>query len=255
MRDHRTIGARAGVDRQQLLAGRGHVDAFEISEDGRHVVYLADDETAGVFDLYVAPTQGGPARRLDHRVGPGGAVWSFQVCGEGVVYRAQRSDVAPTELFTVGLAGGQPMRLHEELGVGCEIPGFATAPTGVIAFVIAGGPTRPDELHAVTVPRQQSRLLARVRTGHRIDPDIQLSHDGAHAVYLADQRAAGRDELYGMPVDGGDPLRLNREFAEEASVQEFRVSPDSARVLYITEDGTGTRQLWTASLPSRRLAG
>src|SRR5262245_47968099 len=83
------------------LASNRDVSAFRLTPDGREVVYLADQRTAGVDELFVVPLdQSRPARRLSGPLGVSVADFILTSDGKRVVYRAG----ARFDLFSVPLA-------------------------------------------------------------------------------------------------------------------------------------------------------
>jgi Tol biopolymer transport system component len=81
--------------------------------------------------------------------------------------------------------------------------------------------------------RKLNGPLARIVTGDVTEP--QLSPDGEWAVFLADREVDDRPELYAAPSDGSLPaVKLSAPLGS-GSIMEFRITPDSARVVYRLE--------------------
>ena len=57
-------------------------------------------------------------------------------------------------------------------------------------------------------------------------------------MYLADQEMVGRFELYRVAARGGATIKLNGVLVSGGSVKEFRISPDSASVVYQANQDT-----------------
>ena len=87
------------------LAAGGNLRAFKISPDGSHVVYAADQNTAGVVELFKVPIGGGAAERISGSLASGGSVrtgpfdFEFSPDGRAVYYLADQETDNLTELF------------------------------------------------------------------------------------------------------------------------------------------------------------
>jgi hypothetical protein len=190
-------------------AGSTGADLFfhlAITAGGR-VVYTAEQDTAGVTELYSVPLAGGGVTRLNPLLTAGGNVRHpfefagsrvFEVTPDGqtVVYRAdqERNDVF--ELYRVPVAGGAAVRLHDPLPASGDVRGF------------------------------------------------QIGPGGSSVVFAADHGADGRFELLSVPVEGpaGSPLRLGDAplapvYGARGDVQLFEIAPDSPHVVFRSERG------------------
>lgn len=91
------------------------------------------------------------------------------------------------------------------------------------------------ELYAVALdaPSLVWKLSGTMVTGGDVSAFHALSADSQHVVYLADQIANDRDELFSVPLAGGTPIRLNGTLVTNGDVwHDFSISPDSSRVVY-----------------------
>jgi Tol biopolymer transport system component len=70
----------------------------------------------------------------------------------------------------------------------------------------------------------------------------QISPDGSHVVYVADQVANNVNELFRVPIDGGTPVKLSGTLVEGGSVSTFRISPDGSHVVYVADQVTDNVQ-------------
>jgi Tol biopolymer transport system component len=121
-----------------------------------------------------------------------------------VIYRADQDTDGVMELYSVPLAGGTPVKLNGPL--------------------VGGG---------------------NVGEGSCISPD------GSRVVYRADQDTDEVYELYSVPMTGGTPVKLNGQLVSGGDVagnydsaeiphiiQNFQISPDGSRVVYIADQDT-----------------
>ncbi len=116
------------------LAGTQSVQPdYEISADGRRVIYRADVQAPGSLELFAVPIDGGAAPLA---LGPaaGESVLSFRVNPDStrVVHLVERADQR-LELRSVALGGGPPVTLD-------LLPAFAALDTYQIA---------PDSRHVI----------------------------------------------------------------------------------------------------------
>jgi hypothetical protein len=82
----------------------GGVYHFRTTPNGTHVVYLADQETDGVYELYRVPCAGGEPVKLNGPLVAGGDVMiEFQETPDGshVIYRADLALDESVELYSV----------------------------------------------------------------------------------------------------------------------------------------------------------
>ena len=100
-----TGGHESKIERIHALLG-GVVD-FQISPDGRHVVYRADQDTDQVLELYSVLLGGGPPIRLNPLLVTGQSVEDYQISPDGrwVVYRADQDTDNSIELYSVPIEG------------------------------------------------------------------------------------------------------------------------------------------------------
>ena len=110
----------------------GDVTAFQISPDGRYAVYLADQDTDGVNELYSVLLGGGSPIRLNPLLPFGRNVISFQISPDSsrVVYRADQETDTVFELYSVPLGGpaAAGIKLNGALVAGGNVNYFQISP-------------------------------------------------------------------------------------------------------------------------------
>jgi nickel/cobalt exporter len=82
-------------------------------------------------------------------------------------------------------------------------------------------------------------------------PAFDVQH--ARLLYLASEGGQGRDQIYMLPLSGGDPVQWTQE---PTGVTGYSVSPDKGTILYSTFDPDGGSSLWamqTDGMGRRRL--
>jgi hypothetical protein len=82
--------------------GSGLFD-MQLGPDDAQVFYEADQDSAGVFELYAVPSDGGTPRKLSAPLVSGGNVVSFEIGADGttLVYRADQDTDDAFELYGV----------------------------------------------------------------------------------------------------------------------------------------------------------
>ena len=113
----------AGIKLNGPVASGGNVSAFAMSPDGNWVVYLADQEMVGRFELYRVAVGGGATIKLNGVLASGGSVKEFRISPDSasVVYQADQDTASVLELYRVPLAGGGATKLNGVLVPGGDV--------------------------------------------------------------------------------------------------------------------------------------
>jgi len=230
------------------LVEGGSISAYRLTSDGSRVVYVADQETGGVDELYCVPIEGGLAIRLNRPLPVGGDVsddFQFDPQGTTVVFRSDQEGVGNTELWSVPVEGGDVVRLNGPLVAGGDVAGFPSdvfdiSPDGATVVYIADQATN-DVFELWSVPIQGGeavRLNASLVTGGDVgdfDLSSSITPDSATVVYPADQDVNGVLEVYAVPIGGGTATRLHPPLASGERVYAYKLSPDGSRVATVTD--------------------
>ena len=217
----------------------GDVIDFEITSDGRYVVFTADQDTDENPELYSIPTAGGTAVKLNN-VEPDSGVNGFLVSPDGarVVY------VLDNDLYSVPVEGPKSasVKLHDN---GVMISSVYISPDNrQVVYPVKESIFTARELYSIPIGGGE-----RVRLNKELVEDgsidcyyILISPDSKYVVYRADQDTFAVEELYSVPIEGpasvgvklNDPLPVGGDVA----FKKFTVSPDSSRVVYIADQET-----------------
>ncbi len=265
--------------------GTGDVVEFEVSSDGLRTVYLADAEVDGQVEIYSASLVGGGSPvKLNGSLAPGGEVHGFWLSPDGsrVVYLADEDGPGQFALHTIPIAGGVRTQLtNTALGV---IDHVAISPDGSRVACNAlsklwtmsiDGSQPPLDITAtsldleyrfsddgawVVLRRLGSLYSVPVGGGGELQLNAPLPSGGAvqtfriggqsqRVVYLADQEADGRMELFSVPIDGAlapVPISIDADLQDELEVQpDFEIS--GVRVYHRARVNAST-SLFVASL-------
>jgi Tol biopolymer transport system component len=275
------LAAQGGRLSATLVPG-GDVVEFQLAPDGTRLVYRADQDVDGVFELYGVSLDGGTPVRLNGALVAGGSVGrdfehAFRISPDGsrVVYMADEEQDDVLELFSAPLDGSGPaVKLSGTLVAGgnvLAVPSFAPAvafapmTSGAGARVLYVADQEVDEVFELySAPLDGSQPAVKLSGPLVADGDVVLvsppftdgplwpqpSPDGSRAVYRADQERDEVIELYSVPIDGSEPAtRLNPSLGLGGDVYSALFRPDSRTVLYVANrGGVGPTELFRVPL-------
>lgn len=239
------------------LVSGGDVFEFDLSPDGSRVVYIADQDTDSVRELYSVPTAG-PASAGEKINGPlvaDGSVGTFEISPDSrrVVYWADQQVNLLFEIYSVPIEGPGSawVKLNGPLVTGGRVNAeFVISPDSSRVVYRAEQLTpNLDELFSVPIDgpaglgeRISGPLPADTNVGgFRITPDSnRVLYD---LVYTGPSEAA----LFTVPITGPDTeaKRISHEHSDH-DLGSFRISPDSRRAVYLTiRTGDTGRELYS----------
>ncbi len=178
---------------QGSMVGGGDVYDFHLSPDGAHVLFTADAEVDGRFELWSVATTGGAISKVSGTMVSGGSVqaaanFAFSANGQRAVFIANRENSATHELWSSDLSGGAPVRLSSLL-----------APEDVTWFTLLTG----GRILYATTPGSNYQLILTSMTGATsavIDSTISTTAvaTGLNAIaWISRHNDATVNELYG----------------------------------------------------------
>ena len=89
---------------------------------------------------------------------------------------------------------------------------------------------------------REIRLVAGIQHPHvlPLHDSGEVTPDGASVIYIANTGAPENDNLFRAPSDGSAPeIQLNPPPTPDGDVHSFRITPDSARVVYRGRENAG----------------
>jgi len=210
------------------------------------VVYLADQDTVGVFELYL----GSSGTKLNPALGAGRTVTNFAVTpgATAVVYIADQDQDDVYELYRVNLATpGTSAKLNGTIiPVGGDVTDFAITPDG--SAVVYRADQNADEVfelyRTVLGTATNSRLNPAYAGGQDIETFVILP-DSTGVIYRADQNTEGVSELYRVlfaNAPTSDRL-VAPALVPGQNVGAFAATADSANVVYIANRSIATNQV------------
>jgi Tol biopolymer transport system component len=241
-----------------LAFGRDVID-WAIRPDGTQVVYRADQDADGVFEIYaVDVAQPGVAVRVNDDLTAGGWVragFHYSSDGTHLVYRADQDVEDVTELYVVDMAmPGIAAQVNPELvGGGMVSTGYAFSPDGLsIAYVADQEVDSQLELYRVLVA--QPGLATKLNEAPVDEGDLcrfEWSPDSARVAYCGDMATNDVHELFAVEVaNPGVQTKLNPPLIAGGEVTpHFTFSADSQSVYYIaTQESPDLRELYRVDI-------
>lgn len=245
--------AHARIKLNKPLPTGGGVWRFEISPDGKRVVYWADQDADEVFELYSVPTDGPSTAgvKINGPLVDGGDVWHYKISPNGarVIYLADQHVYDNAELYSVPIAGPADawVKLNGPLVSqgGVDFDYAITADTSRVVYRARQQTVNTFELYSVPIEGPAS-LGQRINGPLVNDGEVwsfQVSPDDSRVVYLADQEVDDTGELYSVPIIGpaSSCVKLNKTLVAGGDVSSsiwFHISADSSRVVYVADQET-----------------
>ncbi|MEP7244413.1 MAG: S9 family peptidase [Gammaproteobacteria bacterium] len=198
-----------------------------LSPDGRlavvPVTHYEIAENKGLTDLWMIPTDGGPARRLTSDPAPDSQP-TFSPDGKWIAFLSKRGDDKQTQVYVIAADGGEARRVTN-LPTGVDVPKWFPD-SRHIAFVssIWTDLVRWEDQGARMQERQDPKMTGRVWDRAPI----------AYWDHLLDDREV---HLFSIDVNGGEPVAITRLSGYALSKQEvdaysYDISPDGLEVAF-----------------------
>lgn len=239
-----------------------------ISADSQRVVYLADQDTEHLPELYSVPITGpaNDAVKLNGTIVADGDITYYQISPDGsrVIYLADQLQNFKIEVFSVPIEGpaGAGVKLSQTLPAGGFIYDFEISPDSQ-RVVYRGEQDTNDvaELYSVPIEGPASagmRLNAPLVSGQDVESYIKITADSQRVIYVADEDTDDVSELYSVAIDGsGLSLKRNPTLVPGGDVDdsEFEISPDGRHVIYVSDQETDERHELYSVPPIARGSG
>jgi len=228
-----------------------HVWSLEISANSRRVVYQV---FGGLQEIYSVPIDGSAKPvRLNSSLAGRVATGRFDVSPDGtrVVYVADQDQFGRYELYSVPIdASASPVKLNGPLVAGGDVlfynPGFEISADGTRAVYRADQEIDGiDELYGVPIDGSSApiKLSAPLVAGEQLS-EFHICPDGSRVLYRTDANCYRTVALRSAPIDGSSPaVQFNDPHVGSCSEDgvdeafEYRISPDSGSVVYLTNRG------------------
>lgn len=241
-----SAGTQARVNGALVAGGNVDGDDYVITSDSQRVVYLADQDTDDIFELYQAPiTGGGSSTKLSGSIAdpPGVVEGSTYVSpdGEYAVFRIYDPVDDRFQLYSARVDGsGSRVRLNPALDAGEQIDGsiFITPNSQRVVYLANQDSVGLFELFSVPIGGGTSVRVAGATQLNVVDHDdsagdtILITPDSSRVLYKA-STLGGAAGLFSSPVSGGSVVQLSDPLVGGGVFDNFRVTPDSGQTIYI----------------------
>ena len=229
------------------------VKDYAISPSSLEIVYLADQDTDEVVELYQRSVGSStPAIKLNDafQAGPivGDVEWSAIAPGGGhVIYVANQDVSTQDELYSVSLAtGGPPVKLNAPLPEGGnvvlnlmhETTPVITPDGSRVAFVASRSDGSGYALYSAPIDGGGPVVELAPGVGLSGASSLLLTAAGAEVVF---QGYDTTTRLLRVRVDGSAPPTAIESLASSQSFIEYRLDPASSRVVYLATASGGYR--------------
>lgn len=227
-----------------------------ISADGSRAVYLADEATDGVLELFSVPTAGGTPVRLNAPLVAGGNVSAYPIqlslLGNRVLYLADQDTDQTVEVFSVPIAGGASIKLNGPLVTNGDVLDgslqFSADGSRVLYVADQDIDSRFEVFVVPSVGGTPLKLNGALVNGGNVGV-AQFNADGGRVVYRADQDDNDVFELYSVASTGDSLVKLNTSLASNGDVASFQITPDGSRVVYLADQDLDQEfELYTVSI-------
>ncbi len=234
------------------------VDSFSSASLTGHVVYLADQRSPGVPELFVAALDAaGGDTRLSGDLVTGGSV-STEILitpdGRRAVYLADEIVDGLDEVFSVPLdASAASLRISAPLPrTGKIFSTVSISPDGTrVVYRARSDADAPVNLFsAPTAGGTVAQLNPPLPQGGIVQ-GFEIAPDSSRVLYGAAQDSPHVEELYAAPIDGSSSAyKLNQVLGTGGDVfSGTPITPDSSRALFLARvDGTSPRELFSVPI-------
>lgn len=157
--------------------------------------------------------------------------------GEVAVFVAQEDRFENERIYSVPVTGGPIIPLSPATGPS-EFVHFEITPNNRVVYSL--GSFHREELFSVSAQGGPATRLAGPASGVDTTGSVSSfkgSPDGDWVVYSATQGLNRPDELFGVPVGGGDPIRLSDPDPNNNHIEGYLITPDGRSVIYARRFG------------------
>jgi dipeptidyl aminopeptidase/acylaminoacyl peptidase len=225
------------------MVSGGDVHFYQISPDGRLVVFVADARLNNVDELFSVPTSGGQRVHLSTPLPADQNVSQFVISPDSqyVVYLVSETSKSHG-LYLVPISGGSSVELFGDLPDGHLIIDIKITPDSLNVLFL--------QVRSATLEDPETDILWRVPIAggdpimispSACDPcsfQYQIAPDSQSILYLqrpyADFNSLWRSDLVG-----------NREMLDSTGIRDFQITPDGDYVIYRQQDAASAIHLFS----------
>jgi Tol biopolymer transport system component len=194
-------GTRVKLNGALVTGGDVSASTPTFNPDGTHVVYVADQLTNDMFELFSVPVGGGLNTKLNAPFASDRDVDTFGTTitdKNRVIFTADQDTNDVDGLYSVPLLGGATTKLSGPLVADGRIDSFKVSPDGSrVLYSASQNVVDQFELFSVPVSGGAVTAVSGVMTsGGSVEFGFGFSPDGLQVLYVADQDVDEINELY-----------------------------------------------------------
>lgn len=210
------------------------VDDFEIADTSGYVVFQADKEVDGLYELFSVPVLGGVPVKINPSLSAGREISEFSLGGTRVAYLSDQATAGMFELYCAPIAGGPGVKLNDELTPEGDVQYFAFTPNNLgVGFLVDATVDEEVELYSASISgADKHHLNTPLPDGGKV-LDFAISPNNLVVIYRADATEQYTYELYGVSIFGGASQKLSSQLVEEGDVEpNYQITNDNQRLIY-----------------------
>lgn len=232
-----------------LVPGGGITTEFSFSPDSTSVLYAAEQDIAGRFELYLVNLATPGIIAKVHPPFPAftslrtGA--TFSPDGNWILYAADQDVDDISELYVVATANpGVSTKVNPSLTGDSDVCRWDFSPDSLsIAYCADADTVNTIELYRVQLSALgvASKINAPIVAGGEVSPGFKFSSDSSFMMYTADQDTLGIHELYRVETNApGVSQKISGPMIALGDAFDFRIRPDDLAVVYRADQETNT---------------
>jgi Tol biopolymer transport system component len=230
-----------------LVPGGDITTEFSFSPDSTSVLYAAQQDVDGLFELYLVDVA---APGISAKVNPPFPSFTdlrlgakFSPDGNWILYAADQDVDEISELYVVATATpGASTKVNPPFTGDSDVCRWDFSPDSLsIAYCADQDTVNTIELYLVQLGGAASKVNAPIVAGGEVSPGFKFSSDSSFMMYTADQDTLGIHELYLVQLGApGVAQKISGPTISLGDVFDFRIRPDDMAVVYRADQDTNT---------------
>lgn len=225
---------------------------FRFSNSGGKVIYVTDEESTGVRNIYSANTDGTGRLRLNQVLGTQ-VTYALASDDSRVVYRT--FSVNPVARSVTLSATGDVLLntpFNLVLNPAAGVQDFKISPDATKVIYRANQDDGAIfEIYVVNLDGTgvRTKVNGSIVLGGIVSSSYDFSANSSKIVYIADQQTDEVHELYSVNLDGGSNVKISATPVSGGDVASFKITPDSQKVVYLADQSTdGVNELFSVNM-------
>lgn len=212
------------------VEGLTYSSNIDISPNGSKIIYIADQVTDEVYELFAVNWDGSGFLKLNSALTSGGDVYLHRITpnSQSVVFSASLDSSSMIELYKVNIDGSGQTKLSGTLVSGGNVGEFQISNDSQYVVFRADKVTDTiDEIFSTKLNGSAAVKLNRNIVAGGSIRTFQITSDSQRVIYTADAEIAGLVEIYSVKMDGTDHRKLNRLLISGEGVESFKTKGNS----------------------------